>query len=263
MTTTTQNLPFHLNRSLVINAPPETVFRFFQDSARWAAWWGVGSTIDPRPGGEVYVRHPGGTESRGNVVEIDAPRLLVFTYGFVEGTPIPAGGSRVTIVLTAIPKGTRLELTHDMPTASARDEHEQGWRFQLSLFANVVADEVAAHAERLVDMWFAAWAEPDDVARRKMFGEVTVPEVRMQDRFSNLEGINDLLPHVAASQRFMPGLTVRRMGAVRHCQGMVLADWTVTALDGTQRGAGTNVFVLGPHGRIEWVTGFWSPPNSP
>jgi hypothetical protein len=38
---------------------------------------------------------------------------------------------------------------------------------------------------------------------------------------------------------------------------MVLADWTMTALDGTQRGKGTNVFVFGPTGRIEWVTGFY------
>ena len=34
-----------------IEADRETVFRYFTDSGRWAAWWGAGSTIDPRPGG--------------------------------------------------------------------------------------------------------------------------------------------------------------------------------------------------------------------
>jgi uncharacterized protein YndB with AHSA1/START domain len=257
MTTTTTALPFTLERTVIIQAPPETVFRFFTDPARWAKWWGPGSTIQPSPGGDVYIRHPGGIESAGNVVEIDAPRKLVFSYGFVSGTPIPAGSSLVTIELASHIKGTRLTLTHAIADAATRDEHTQGWRFQLSLFANVVADEVTANASRFVDMWFDAWAEPDAVARQKMLAEVVVPEVRMQDRFSNLDGIDDLLPHIAASQRFMPGLRMKRTGDVRHCQGMVLSDFTVQGLDGTQRGSGTNVFVFGPTGRIEWVTGFW------
>jgi uncharacterized protein YndB with AHSA1/START domain len=258
MITATTKLPYMLDRTVLIHAMPETVFRFFQDSERWAKWWGAGSTIESRPGGEIYIRHPGGVESRGSVIEIDPPRRVVFTYGFVSGKPIPAGASRVTILLEPQAKGTRLTLTHELPDEGARDEHVQGWRFQLSLFANVVADEVAANASRYVDLWFDAWSEPDVIARRKMLDEVVVPEVRMQDRFSNLDGIDDLMPHLSASQRFMPGLRLRRAGNVRHCQGMVLADWTMVGLDGSQRGAGTNVFVFGPTGRIEWVTGFWS-----
>ena len=53
---------------------------------------------------------------------------------------------------------------------------------------------------------------------------------------------------------------LRREGVVRHCQGMVLCDWAATAADGQQKARGTNVFVLGPTGKIEWVTGFWAPP---
>jgi uncharacterized protein YndB with AHSA1/START domain len=257
MMTAAPVLPHKLDRTVTIQAPPETVFRFFTDSERWAKWWGAGSTIDPRPGGEVYIRHPGNVESRGKVIAIDAPRKLVFTYGFESGKPIPSGSSRVTIVLEPQRAGTRLTLTHELPEAAARDEHVQGWRFQLSLFANILADEVNANAARYVDLWFAAWAEADEIARKKMLGEIVTPDVRMQDRYSNLDGFEDLLPHVAAAQRFMPGLTMRRSGNVRHCQGMVLADWTVTGLDGQQRGTGTNVFVFGPTGRIEWVTGFW------
>lgn len=254
----TAALPHRLDRTVTIHATPEIVFRFFTDSARWAAWWGAGSRVDPRPGGEIYIRHPGGIESAGEVVSVDAPRRFVFTYGFVKGTPIPAGGSRVTITLEPERMGTRLTLLHEVADAAARDEHIQGWRFQLSLFANVVADEVNANAARYADLWFDAWAEPDAIARRKMLEGIAVAELRMQDRYSNLEGIEDVLPHIAASQRFMPGLRMRREGDIRHCQGMVLADWIVTGLDGQERGRGTNVFVFSPSGRIEWVTGFWS-----
>jgi len=46
-------LPHSLNRAVVIRARRETVFRFFPDSTRFAAWWGSGSAIEPRPGGAV------------------------------------------------------------------------------------------------------------------------------------------------------------------------------------------------------------------
>ncbi len=251
-------LPHSLERTVTIQAPPEAVFRFFQDSTRWARWWGAGSTIDPKVGGDIYIKHPGGIESGGKILEINAPKTLVFTYGFVSGKPIPAGSSRVTIQLEPLRGATRLTLKHDLGDAAVRDEHVQGWRFQLSLFANAVADEVNANASRYVDLWFNAWSEPDEVARNAMIREIAVPEVRMQDRFSNLDGMDDVLPHLAASQRFMPGLTLKRSGDVRHCQGMAVVDWKMTGLDGAERGKGTNVFVFSPTGKIEWVTGFWS-----
>ena len=251
-------LPHSLDRTVTIQAPPETVFRFFQDSARWARWWGAGSTIDPKVGGEIYIKHPGGIESGGTILEIDAPRTLVFTYGFASGKPIPTGSSRVTIRLEPVRGATRLTLTHDFADAPARDEHVQGWRFQLSLFANAVADEVNANAARYVDLWFQAWGDPSAAARSAALKEVATSELRFQDRFSNLDGADDVLAHLTAVQRFMPGITLRRAGDVRHCQGMVLADWIATGLDGKERGKGTNVFVLAPSGRIEWVTGFWS-----
>src|SRR5204862_7593525 len=133
---------------------------------RWAKWWGAGSTIQAKPGGDVYIKHPGGIESSGKVVEVDAPKRFVFTYGFNSGDPIPPGSSRVTITLHATPRGTRLVVNQDFPDEKARDAHIQGWRFQLSLFANVVADEVNINAPRYVDLWFSAWADPSVVARQ-------------------------------------------------------------------------------------------------
>ena len=93
------SLPHRLDRIVNIQASPDTVFRFFTDVARWARWWGAGSTIDPRPGGRVLIRYPDGTEVVGEVVELTAPERLVFTYGFASGAPIPPGSSRVAIRL--------------------------------------------------------------------------------------------------------------------------------------------------------------------
>jgi hypothetical protein len=38
----------------------------------------------------------------------------------------------------------------------------------------------------------------------------------------------------------------------------VLADWAAIEGDGAERAKGTNVFLFGPNGLIDSVTGFWS-----
>lgn len=255
MTTT---LGYQLDRVITIGAPPETVFGFFTDSRKWAAWWGAGSTIDPRPGGRVHVVHPGGVEASGEVVEIQPPEQIVFTYGYATGRPFPPGASRVTIRLAPRAGGTQLHLTHEFPDGSARDEHVQGWRYQLSLFANAVANEVNRHADTQVDAWFAAWSSDDSAGRRAALIQVASPEVRFADRFSHTEGLEDLTVHLDAARRFMPGLTMRRSGDVRHCQGCAIAEWVAASADGEPKARGTNVFLLDEAGRIASVTGFWS-----
>ena len=255
-------LPYNLDRTVVIRASPETVFRFFTDSARWAAWWGAGSTIDAQPGGKVYVRHPGAIEALGEVLEISPPERIVFTYGFATGKPIPPGASRVTIRLEPDDSGTRLHLHHEFAEAAPRDEHIQGWRFQLSLFSNVVANEVYANAATVVDEWFAAWLIPDDQARATALAKIVTPSIRFRDRFSLLDGMPDLLAHTGAAQRFMPGIHLERRGDVRHCQGTVLADWVARSADGQEKMSGTSVFVFAPDVKIESVTSVSNAPST-
>jgi uncharacterized protein YndB with AHSA1/START domain len=248
-------LTHRLDRSVVIQASRETVFRYFTDSARWAKWWGAGSTIDPRVGGGLLIRHADGTETVGEVLEVKPPEQIAFTYGYASGKLIPPGGSRVTIALAPHAEGTLLRLQHEFADQAARDHHVQGWRFQLSVFANVVADEVFAASSEKVDAWFEAWAIPEDGARAKEFARIASPGVRFRDRYSLLDGLEELTAHSGAAQRFMPGIRMRRAGEPRHCQGVVLADWGAVDAQGQERMSGTNVFVLGPDGRFESVTG--------
>ncbi len=250
-------LQHRLERTIDIQAERETVFSFFTDEARWASWWGAGSAIDPQVGGKVLIRYPGGVEVTGNVVEVVPPERLVFTYGFVQGQPVAPGGSLVTIALEARGAGTRLHLSHAFAEPGVRDEHVQGWRYQLSLFANVVMDHLHANPAALADAWFAAWSAEPAIAEMQIRA-LAAANLTMRDRFSALEGVDDVLAHIAAARRFMPDIVMQRNGPVRHCQGMVLADWTAGSVDGQPRASGTNVFVLDGRGRIEAVTGFWS-----
>lgn len=249
------DLPHNLERAVEILASRDTVFRFFTDNARWAKWWGAGSTIEPHPGGKVYIRYPNGVEASGEVAEIVPPERIVFTFGYATGQPIAPGASRVTIRLEAGAGATRVHLRHEFSDASARDQHIQGWRFQLSLFANVVADDAFADAAGLVDAWFDAWAIADESARLAELERLASAGVRFRDRFSFLEGLADLSAHAGASQRFMPGVRMRRKGGVRQCQGMIAADWIAASADGKELMSGLHVFQMSPDGRIAEVTG--------
>jgi hypothetical protein len=125
----------------------------------------------------------------------------------------------------------------------------------LSLFSNVAANEVYSNAASVVDDWFAAWIISDEQARQKALAKIVTPGIQFRDRFSLLDGIDDLTSHIGASQRFMPGFRLERKGDVRHCQGTVLADWVARSSDGQERMSGTSVFNFGPDVRIESVTG--------
>ena len=214
--------------------------------------------IDPRPGGKVYIRHPNGIETVGEVLEVHPPERIVFTYGYASGKPIPPGASRVTIRLAPDPAGTRLDLTHEFDDPAVRDQHVQGWRFQLSVFGNAVADENFAGAAAIVDAWYEAWANTDAPSRDEAFARIAAPSIVFRDRYSMLAGLPDLLAHVAAAQRFMPGIRLERDGEIRHCQGAVLANWVARGPDGQPRMSGTSVFQLAPDCRLTVVTSFAS-----
>ncbi|HMD36431.1 MAG TPA: SRPBCC domain-containing protein [Vicinamibacterales bacterium] len=249
-------LTHSLDRSVVIRATRETVFRFFTDPVRWAAWWGAGSTIDARPGGAMRIRYPDGTEALGEVEEVSAPDRIVFTYGYAKGAPIPPGASRVTIHVEAHDLGSRVRLVHAFTDRAVLDSHVQGWRYQLSLFGNVVANEAHAGAAALADRWLAAWSMADETERRRTLDAIALPAVQFGDRYSVIDGRDELIAHIDGAIRFMGGVRLERRGEVRHCLGTLLVDWTAVR-NGQPFANGTSVFVLEAGGRIASVTGFW------
>jgi len=253
-------LEFSLEREIVIRAPRASVFRFFTDSARWAKWWGQGSTIDARAGGALEIVYPDGTRASGEVLELRPGERIVFSYGYEgPGKPIAPGGSRVTITLSDHAQGTRLHVRHELADGPTRDHHVQGWRYHLAVFANAVANETFANAAATADAWFAAWNEPDAALQRGAFRALVTDGVLFQDAHSCTSGFEDLVAHVAGAKVHMPGLTLERVGEARQCQGAVLIDWLVKPAGGQPMARGTNLFELAPDGRIERAVGFWSP----
>ena len=89
--TESATLIHHLERTLIIGARRETVFRFFTDPVRWASWWGAGSTIEPHPSGRVLIRYPGGTEAVGEVLRSIRPSGWCSPTATRRACPLPRG----------------------------------------------------------------------------------------------------------------------------------------------------------------------------
>jgi uncharacterized protein YndB with AHSA1/START domain len=133
-------------------APPEDVFRFFTDPARYVQWMGSEAELEPVPGGMYRVRMPDGFEAAGQFLQVERPQLVVFSWGFADNEAaartkheggeaggagaMPAGSTRVTVTLEGEDGGTRLTLRHDnLPSDSLREGHDIAWNTYLPRLA--------------------------------------------------------------------------------------------------------------------------------
>jgi uncharacterized protein YndB with AHSA1/START domain len=121
-----------IEKELTIDASPETVWDFLVDPDKATAWMGQKASFEPRPGGTYRVEVIPGHTARGQFVELDPPRRLVYTWGWEESegesNPVPPGSSTIEIELVALDGGTHLRFVHrDLPSTEAADSHKHGW----------------------------------------------------------------------------------------------------------------------------------------
>jgi uncharacterized protein YndB with AHSA1/START domain len=115
-----------------IAAPPETVFAYFTDPARYVQWMGTHATLEPVPGGTYRVHVREGVETAGQFVEVDPPHRLVFTWGWTRDHAVPPGTSRVVVTFEHEDGGTRVVLRHHgLPDEGQREHHRDGWDIYL------------------------------------------------------------------------------------------------------------------------------------
>jgi uncharacterized protein YndB with AHSA1/START domain len=134
-----------VEREVRVAARPETVFEFFTDPEKQVLWMGRRAEFDARPGGIYDVEINDQSHARGEFVEVDAPRRVVFTFGW-EGQEagegehaVPPGSSRVEVTLEPEGDGTLVRLRHlDLPEQS-RAIHGQGWELFLGRLAIAAA----------------------------------------------------------------------------------------------------------------------------
>lgn len=133
-----------VEREVRIAAGPATVFEFFTDPDKMIQWKGRKAELDPRPGGIYRVDINDRAVARGEYVEVDPPRRVVFTWGWEsegEGHAVPPGSSRVEISLEPDGEGTLVRLRHlDLPD-EALEIHGQGWDLFLGRLAKAAVGE--------------------------------------------------------------------------------------------------------------------------
>lgn len=91
-----------LEREIVVDATPETVFEYLTLPDKLVEWNGTEVEIDPRPGGVYRVLAGGTYQAAGEYVEVVPNEKVVYTFGWDEpGHPIPPGSTQVEISLAA------------------------------------------------------------------------------------------------------------------------------------------------------------------
>ena len=129
--------PMIVTHEIVINAPPEAVWRFVASVEGMKAWLGP-REFDPRPGGRIVFRtHHNDQDLHiwGEIVTFDPPRELAFTWTeqVIGAEPWPVA-TLVRVRLTPERGGTRVSLNHSgfekLPREMAQREfrgYTQGW----------------------------------------------------------------------------------------------------------------------------------------
>jgi uncharacterized protein YndB with AHSA1/START domain len=115
-------------RTLSIDASPETVWEFFVDPEKLMRWKGINAELDAQAGGTYFCEVIPGHTARGEFVELDRPNRLVFTWGWDGNEGVPPGSSTIEVELTALGEGTSLHFVHsNLPSAEAIASHAHGW----------------------------------------------------------------------------------------------------------------------------------------
>jgi uncharacterized protein YndB with AHSA1/START domain len=115
-------------RTIAIDASPETVWEFFVDPQKLMRWMGIDAELDPRAGGIYHCNVIPGHTAIGEFVEVDAPHRVVFTWGWEGNANVPPGSSTIEAQLTPEGNGTSLRFVHrDLPSAESVASHSQGW----------------------------------------------------------------------------------------------------------------------------------------
>lgn len=116
--------------SIDIDAPPSVVYPYLTDARSMMRWMGNYVVLDARPGGE-FTADINGIPVRGQFVELEPPRRVVFTWGHAGSELLPPGSSTVEIRLEPVNGGTKVRLEHrDLPDDQT-DLHAMGWAHYL------------------------------------------------------------------------------------------------------------------------------------
>jgi uncharacterized protein YndB with AHSA1/START domain len=97
------NLAHSVERSILLDAPPEEVWAAIAEAAVLREWLAPEVELEPWEGGELLCRYEDGSERRGEVELVEEAERLAFNWWRED-----CGPSRVELRIDAVAEGTRL-----------------------------------------------------------------------------------------------------------------------------------------------------------
>jgi len=132
-----------IRKSIVIDAPPETVFRALIDEKELVQWMPRQAKFDARIGGEYEFKYQWAdrgldTVLRGKVLELETNKRLSYTWNAESSDHSPRITSAVvTWLLDSLPDGkTRVTVIHSGVDAQFAKDAEMGWNYFLGRLQN-------------------------------------------------------------------------------------------------------------------------------
>jgi uncharacterized protein YndB with AHSA1/START domain len=141
MPTVLDAAPGLVAREIVIHAAPDIVFSYFTDPTKHVKWQGTEVEVDPRPGGQIRIHFGPGYVAAGTYLEVDPPKKLVYTWGWMEegSTVVPPGSTTVEVTFQPVGDATVVRLCHAGLPEEALAFHGAGWDEGLSALHTVFA----------------------------------------------------------------------------------------------------------------------------
>jgi uncharacterized protein YndB with AHSA1/START domain len=124
-----------IQRTVFIEATPETVFEFLTNGAMMAQWFGLSHALDATPGGIFRVEVSPGNIAVGVFTEVKPHRRVAFTWGWESAdealASLKPGTSLVEIELEAQNGGTIVRLRHSGLPERIDRMHGERWSYYL------------------------------------------------------------------------------------------------------------------------------------
>jgi uncharacterized protein YndB with AHSA1/START domain len=119
-----------------IAARPETVFGYFTDPAKMAAWMGRHAILDPRPGGVCRVEINDAAAMLGEFVRVEPYSRVEFTWGWEQDLfDVPPRSTAVEVSLIPDGAGTIVRISHRRLPDRSIAAHRAGWEHYLPRLA--------------------------------------------------------------------------------------------------------------------------------
>jgi uncharacterized protein YndB with AHSA1/START domain len=117
--------------SIVIDATPDEVFRYFTEPEAIVAWMGDRASVDPQPGGR-FLLHFDERVVEGRYIELVRPSRIVISWGRQGSKELPPHASTLTVTIERAGDGTRVSIVHTGLPPAERARHALGWQFYLA-----------------------------------------------------------------------------------------------------------------------------------